>query len=233
MERFYVAAFWPSRRASLQDCAERLVRYLELCSSILGKRVRWEEIDNIGMPIHPDASMIKSLLKTGVCRNQVDGSIIRSAGFDFSLVWRQSKHKIWWLNGSIGSSSENLDNCVVLLAPSAPEDTANEKTAAKLKSLLRAAVEAWNPEFGFVRSDELNDFYPPDCKGPTLSWMMYLRNPPDASSQYKCEPVGKSGKLLTIQEGVFHSDNPEHRRLLRTASKRLEIPYKGDFSWKG
>lgn len=230
MERYYVGAYWTSRKATARSCAHILVDFLGRCSQAIGGQTRWEDTDKPGSFPPLSVDVFTSILESGVARNDADGDVIRRLGFDFSLVARESKDRTWWLSGSVGSYSSNVGNSIVLLSPLAPDATATENDRLRLKSLLRLCAEAWNPDYGYVRSDELNDAYSPCTNGPTVSWMLYLSISLDTPIQYECESVGDSGKLITIHDGVFCSEKPQHRKLLRMASKRLGIPYKADFS---
>ncbi len=187
MERHFAAAYWSSRKESLEECTERasnFVRSLAAVSETLQgwrRKARSRKAALAQRVISTDNNdEIRMLLEKGRNRRDMDRSVIEELGYSFAL----------W-NGLSGPNAADLSvgcgiydvrgvsNAIVLNLPPSFDLSSGKSVLA----LTRSFVEAWEPERFILTTSNRNgeEVDKARAKGmnshPFLDVALYLQQP--------------------------------------------------------
>ncbi|AVH44753.1 Imm52 family immunity protein [Agrobacterium salinitolerans] len=187
MESYFAAAYWSSRKETLEECTRRATCFLANLAGVSDTLRGWREKSKsrkkaltqkmISIECSDD---VRVMLEKGRNRRDMDRSIIEELGFGFGL----------W-NGEAGSDEAGLSvrcgiynasgvsNAVVLNLPRS-FDPASGKTVL---ALARSFIDAWEPESFVLTTNRRNreELIKAEAKGenwqPFLDVALYLQQP--------------------------------------------------------
>jgi hypothetical protein len=212
-ETYYVASYWRGRSEPLEAYARRaesLFHQLRALDPIL---TRWFEQaysreKALQSEFTPELETFLGFFNKRKYKSKVGD--ISFASWNGESV---DSSVVKFFCGSI-SSDIIVDRCLLDLPC---KGTAAERLLREpvLTQLLRAMVEAWEPAWGVVTSDELRDMMSePGTVGTFVGWIMYFskaRGPiPPLPAPVRVEPVEDKGTLIILTPERCTASNPEH-----------------------
>lgn len=209
-EPFYLGAYWGPRREPAEACARRLadcIARLGACSEQL--RSWYEKADRKADAkrrlIEPDPEAVGELMLAGVNRRDADLSVIEELGFSAGL-WNGDFETSVGLSVDCGkwASAQGLMNAFSLdLPPPPPRPGAQLYELDTALAIMRAVVEAWEPDWATLTSHRLADALDAGPRRPIVGWITFLaerRNVPDHLSVAARDLVPGRGTLLVAAE---------------------------------
>lgn len=204
--RFYAGAYWPARAEDVEACADRLERFMHRLATVDPLLARWYHTGyseaSVRRPFDACRPDLVAALLAGRNRRDSDRSVIEELGFSVGL-WNGAPDASIGLRVSCGKSEPRLPNTVILELPKPLSVSATLSEDSTALSLVEAMVEAWEPDWATVTSDDLRDAQGPRRGGVVVGWMTYLsadRGPfGELNDGYRIEPVGEG--LAVIVEG--------------------------------
>lgn len=180
-EPFYLGAYWGPRRESAEACAEHLadcIARLGACSELFE---RWYEktdrkaaAKRSSVPLDPGA--LRELILLGANRCDADGSPIEELGFSVGL-WNGDREAPIGLSVNCGgwTSTPGVLNAFVLdLPPLLPGPAAQLYGLDAARAIMRATVEAWEPDWATLTSYELAAALDPAPREPSVGWITFF-----------------------------------------------------------
>lgn len=225
-EPFYLGAYWGPRRESAAARARRLAdcfARLGACSELLGS---WrEKVDRKEQASHTavssESEALRELMLAGVNRRDADGSPIDELGFSVGL-WNGDREAAIGLSISCGgwASTPGVMNAFVLdLPPRLPGPTAQLYELDTALAIMRAVVEAWEPDWATLTSYELAAALDPAPREPSVGWVTFLSDrralPGDVPVPF-CERLSSKGVLLVAADRVGDVDVSGLREIAAT-----------------
>ncbi len=178
-DRFVVRAYWGPRKETVDDCSNRLERFLTRISAQSDLFVSWyEKVRNRGKATSRSVSTSRDglleLLRSGQNCEDTTGEVIEDLGFRVSL----------W-NGGRGSEVSSLSircgvycsvagvglNCVLF---DLPEQLGSLASGNAMVELFCDVVESWEPQRAAVCSELALDKRSFDANHPFVDWMVYV-----------------------------------------------------------
>jgi hypothetical protein len=200
-EPFYLGAYWGPRRESVEDCAERLARCLGDLAACNDSLAQWSKKPSGAVEV--TTSSLRELLLAGVNRRDADGTPIAELGFSAGL-WNGDRKVPVGLSVTCGAwtSTPGVMNAVVLDLPTPGEAPALYELDTA-RCLMRAVVEAWEPDWATLTTYELADALDAGPREPAVGWLTFLAGgrPVAADVPARREELG-SGALLVAAERV-------------------------------
>jgi hypothetical protein len=147
----FIGAYWPQRKESQAEVADRLVRFLRTIGNIDPIYSQWflkaGRKSAANKPVVAEPAEVAAMLK--VNRRDVDGDAIAELGFSFGC-WN-GVHASF--SATVGAFSPHVQNSVVLSVG----DSWDRGELKAYRRLLEAVVGAFNPQHAVVTSTELLD----------------------------------------------------------------------------
>ncbi|MBZ4336413.1 immunity 52 family protein [Corallococcus sp. AS-1-12] len=127
-----------------------------------------------------------------------------------------------------GSYATRVSNACAFTLPSRGPHAEQILTAPVQAGLLRAAVVAWEPNWGVATSHALSSLM--DSRtgrgAPRIGWVMYLAHHlgamPPLPTPVRIEPVEDKGTLIVLTPERFTVSNPEHVALAERVGELLD-----------
>lgn len=220
-EVYHVGAYWESRREDVEECARRADLFFHLlaqCESSLGQWYRAGRVAR-GSPGHlvrtNDREELKESLLRGRNRTDLDKSVIEDLGFSMH-VWNQRPDaRATILTIRCGAYTDRGSNLCLLKPPREGEAAERMLSAPMLARILECMVTAWDPDWGVVTSNKVQDLIPSaDEENAEVGWMNYFSRRrgtvPPLPAPVRIEPVGTLGMLVILTPERFTASNPEH-----------------------
>lgn len=194
MESTYVGAYWGNRPESAKEGAERLAHCRAALARVDEALASWYKKGasrtTANTPVASDSRSLAELLERGRNRTDVGREVIQELGFSFDL-WNRSRPEVG-LNGLVGaypSVGRIVNTFVLSFYASAQPEAARIYTDASAKAVMKAVVEAWEPDWATWSTSRLRDAQPVEPREPVVGWYTYLRgdvaprSPPEWSSR--------------------------------------------------
>ena len=144
----FVGAYWPQRKESREQVAARIARFLSEVGSTTEWLSKWyvkaRSAASARTPLATDTTSVANELKAN--RRDIGGDVMSELGFNIG-VWNGDSAS---LAATIGAYSSSIQNSVVLSI----EDEQPPLRREDWRDLLRAAINAFNPEHAVVTSNE-------------------------------------------------------------------------------
>ncbi|KFA89282.1 immunity 52 family protein [Archangium violaceum] len=224
-ETYYAGTYWPTRRESAEQCAQRAETFFRLLSDCDSIFMNWFEQANsikkaLQLQFEPSYETFLRFFKS---KKYNEGAF----GFGFG-AW--TGHKEDGHGGmvtlSCGSAVTPPPNNCLLHLPSEESGAGRVLTTHVLIQVLRAMVLAWEPADGGVFSKAYQDLRDEPASKPYTGWLMYLsRNRgevPPLPEPVRVESVEDKGTLIILTPERFTVNNPEHVALADTVRTLLE-----------
>jgi len=152
-ENPFIGAYWPARKESRRECAERITRFL-LSIQDHAAFARWipktRSRKSVSVPLEITVDAIEQRLKTN--NRDTDGTAIQELGFNLS-IWNGSDEASASFSVTCGAFSNFVKNSAVLYLPPQPSPI-DAASRTVLRSFLEKSVAAWDPEDAVATSNE-------------------------------------------------------------------------------
>ena len=177
MGTYFAAAYWGSRKETVEACAHRATVFFEAISQIAEYLKEWRQqgrsrsIKTIPIENSTQNALIELFLK-GQNRKDINNKVINDLGYRISL-WNGGDTETassLMLKCGLFSNVAGLSNAVVLELP-ARFDT---NSVNQVRQLANSLISAWDPDWAIIASHSAQarhtDF------GPFLDKALYLRS---------------------------------------------------------
>lgn len=214
---YFLAAHWPARCESMEQCALRLRGYLTALAACGPPFDTWFEKGwtrkaALAKPIHAgDFQRLAKLVDRGWMRQEIPPrKIIEDGGCSISAWNGRENREAIAVRVSCGRDTKYLVNSVLL---DLPREMGEWTDAGRLSQVLAATAATWQPRWGAVMSERARDFHTFDAATPFLDWMLYLCDdwlpsvpplPPTATATR----VADCGTLFVSQSAPTHLTDP-------------------------
>jgi hypothetical protein len=220
---FCLAAYWPGRSESVEDCAGRLAFLLEELATVDPFVANWYEAGARKKGTKQiDAANPERLLKLLTAHS----GKAESTAFHVELSNGSKNGDAIDLRIACGSRSERVGNSVELVFPAGLAPLASVE---KMSAVLAAVVRAWEPEWAGVQSREALQLRPVEAGQPFVDWMLYLcreRCPNGATLHHPARLHalgGRLGVIVITQDEPPDPRNPEHLANIERARMALGL----------
>lgn len=224
METSYAGSYWLGPPESAEACARRAERFFQLLGRCDPSWARWWEPASSSEtarthPFHTDALSFLRLFEVQGMRGE--------EAFSFHLEAGDTPQEASVVEGTCGSPFRPLASRCVLRLDAEGLTGERAVTAPRMAAVLRAMVQAWDPEWAVATSEAppagMTERAEP---GTFVGWVMYfsrLRGTvPLLPAPVHIEPVGDQGTLVTLTRERFTASNPEHAALAAHVHKLLD-----------
>ena len=231
-ETYYVGAYWGPREDSLDQCADRALRWFSRLREIDAAFATWFELGSsrrqaLSRPVEPDRQTITELLNRG--RNRKDGgnrAVIPELGFRIDLWNGGDDEESVKLSAACGAYTLTAPNNCILRLPRSGSVADRFLRVSALWELVSATIACWEPDHAVVTSRRISDLLDLPVEGVEVGWLTYVspKHPfvADPPSQAKVEPLG-SGQLVVTTEERFTAERPEHLEIARGIARCLGV----------
>ncbi|MCI0738941.1 MAG: immunity 52 family protein [Gemmataceae bacterium] len=228
MADLYLGAYWGARRESIQQCAERLCRFLSTLSKQDQLFSRWyrpikhkNEVKS-ELKFKKNEELVKLFCDLRKEKDDIDCVLGHSA-----QMWNGEEHSHFAglsITCGLYSSHPGLSNvCLVYL----PADLPGLRKPEKLVPVLSGAATHWEPEWGGIVSTTSRNVRNLPISGPFADWIFY------ASKDYlpmetipndlRVYPVGGLGKIVVMKQEPVDASQPEDLARIESAEMALGI----------
>lgn len=209
VESFYAGAYWGPRTEPVEQCADRLGRFLSLVAEAHPALRQWygkgTSRKAARKPIETTHTELVHLLERGRNRRDVGGQPIDELGFSVSM-WNGGTPTVA-LGATVGAAPQSagiLNHC--LLDFPAPVDEGRELYAPEVAArVFQAIVTCWEPNWASLTSSSLRTIQHAPAGSPVIGWLTYLTaDVPAAGSApagLSVRPLG-GGTLISLGERV-------------------------------
>jgi hypothetical protein len=221
--RYLLGAYWPARRESIDECADRLLTFFTELTECDPAFAAWysrgrsrTEASRRRIDV-TDINTLLKLLHQGRSRGDVGGDVIEHLGFGIGLWNGAGNGKEAALDITCGlywkSAVPNisLSNCVLI---NLPRELGDLRHAHQMSRVLAIVARTWQPAWAGVMSTESMNDRDFDAERPFVDWMVFVRRRiVDVSSPSSVLPVEGLGSIVIVQPTPPCGNN--HEELLR------------------
>lgn len=208
MSDLFIGAYWPARKESQEQCAERLGTFLRECANCDPVLATWFETGRsrrqaMERPVDiGNRDYLMDLLERGRNRRDVGQTVIEELGFRVVLWNGESGMKAVGLSIKCGlywtsaTTNAGMGNSVTLDLPEALDEL---RQADRMSRMLAAIVRAWEPDWaGVMSTDAMNarDF---NTKVPFVDWMVYVSRTIGSVPLPSSITLLEKGTLIVVQ----------------------------------
>jgi hypothetical protein len=226
----YIGVYWGPRRESIDQCADRFLDCLDRLSRFSDVYASWYEQgksrrDALERPIKPDdKTHVLRLLERGRHRRDTDNSIIEQLGFT-KVIWNGgTDERAVTLTLGCGGYSRKVPNTCLLDLPNELRELDSKE---RLSEILRALVEAWEPDWGGVISHKSLDARGVKVGSMYIDWIFYINRtnvdkfmlPRSASA----ELVDGLGTIIATQDRPIDPTNPQDLKNIEMVEAALGL----------
>lgn len=241
MDTFYLGCYWKDRKEDTAACTERIVQCLNglaTCQQGFAEVFLVPRTYKSAYRIPVDFETLKPLLEKGRNREDVPPrKIIEKLGYSISFVSGddyRNRDTQWGMRTMCGAypKTPGLSNYCVLSLPKKGEALETLLQPEKLRCLLRAMIDAWEPDWAIVQGSKLRDYVRQSAGIPAqspqnafLGWMAYFASRvgkvPDGLPVYSKLDL-EQGTLLTLTPEPIDLDRPDHVNTVQTVLSGLQ-----------
>ena len=198
-----IGAYWGARQESAEACAGRLAMTLQMLGDVDASLGTWfhqapsRKAANRLVDRSPRG--LSDFLQTGQRQAGSDRSVDGAAGYRVGL-WNGNDGASTSILVGCGIHSKVIVNAVVLSLPALKRESATLYLPSRLRAILIALIDAWEPDWANCVSDELQTIQSPAPRSPVLGWLTYLgagRPAPESVVGGVVEPLGL-GHLIQL-----------------------------------
>jgi hypothetical protein len=228
VNRYFLGAYWSARRESIDECADRLLRFFAALTPCDPSLAQWFKLGRSRRQAlqHSvdvaDRKSLRELLERGRHWTDFDKRLIDDLGFSLALWNGADTSTSAQLTSLCGSYCDTAVNNVVLLLPHVLGRLSN---AGRMRAVLAAAATAWEPDWAGIMSDDATATRRRDKRAPFVDWMLYVNHKwlpkvpqlaPPASSERLA-----GGTLIVVQPEVPDPSNEVHLENIRRVETAL------------
>lgn len=223
----YVGAYWGPRREDAESCAGRLERCLDGLASTSELLANWYQRGMSSAarePVGRERAALVTLLRSGRHRTDTTNQVMEDLGFTIG-VWNGNKEAPAAWDAACGSYTDIAIMNYFLL--DLPEHDQSEQAVSVYDSqasraLLRAIVDAWDPDWAVFTSRSLRDVLDQPPRSPHVGWLTYLSSartvPPKATNMASVDTLDK-GTLLMLGDSAVELREQSAVELLDVLTK--------------
>jgi len=229
---FFMGAYWPARKESIDQCADRVLEFLESLANCDRVFAKWYELGwtrkqavERMTPVLSREYILKTLEK-GQNRTDVGNEVIEEMGFDIGLWNGSEKTKSVGLHITCGlywispNEKSTLGNAVVL---DLPDDLGELQQADHAVKVLAAAVESWEPAWAGIMSLDAMNKRGFNGASPFVDWMVFVTQKiGQVAAPSVVYEVPNHGSIIVVQPCPPSPDDPGALERIRKVEKALE-----------
>ena len=232
VNRWFFGFYWGVREESIEECADRLLRFFQRLttrSPLLSSwhETGWSREEALRLKVDTsDRTALLALLDEGRNRTDFGNEVIEDLGFHVRLWNGLDDERSVGLDIQCGMYCEGVGfNHVFLELPVQLGDLAYTESMVPLGVDV---IECWEPEYGFVASEEAMDqrgFYGAQTFAPFLDWILYLAgleaSPEEVPEGVRVHSVPRKGCILVLAERAQATGTPEHLHRVKQVKEFL------------
>lgn len=226
---YFLAVYWSARRESIEQCADRLQRFLSELSACDSVFPSWYDNDVRSKKSFQKRVEVESLgylvdlLNRGRFHDD-DKILIEDLGFLIGLSNGRDKEKQSTMSIQCGGYSELGGNSVVL---NLPKELGDLRKPEPIAAVLASAARAWEPDSGGVMSYAAMKAKDYKVPVPFVDWMFYVRHKlapqiPPLPPPARVQDVDGLGTIIVVQDEPPDHANPEHLRNIERVEAALK-----------
>ncbi|QRK10223.1 immunity 52 family protein [Archangium violaceum] len=224
-EPYYAAAYWGCRPESAQQCARRAENFFRLLATCHADYARWYE--KASSTQRALQLQFEPTFDTFVRFFSKKKHQLWDDGFSFGAWTGHVENQGGMLTLTCGSLAEAAPNNVLLYFPSEPPGWDRLVTLPVLTSVMRAMVQAWEPDWAVAAPRDLREHLSPTrLPGTFVGWLTYYSRQwgevPTLPEPVRVESVEDKGALVVLTPERISTTNPEHVALSLRAQQSLE-----------
>lgn len=171
-EHIFIGAYWTIRKETRQECAERIVKFLNSISNqpyLSNWYFKARSRKAANKPVKITIENIAKHLKTS--NRDDNGAEIVELGFSLG-VWNGNDENPVSFNVECGAFSKFIGNAAVITLP-LQEPPLDEDSIKTFKNLLEKFIDAWEPESAVVTSNEFLNRAGGGLPADIGGWLIY------------------------------------------------------------
>ncbi len=229
--RHFLGAYWPSRRESIVECADRLAKFLSALADCDPDLATWYEqggsrkgASALKASIE-DNDYLLNLLNRGRSKRDVGRDVIEELGFRVGLWNGVNGDREATLSITCGiywdgpNPNAGLSNSVVLQLPKSLGALSEAKNMARV---LTVVAEAWEPTWAGVLSRAAMRARHFNPALPFVDWMAYVPSEIDqVPSPSTVLRLAGLGSIVVVQTTPPSTDNPDELTRIRRIDEIL------------
>ena len=221
-DSFFLRFSWGPRKEALEQCADRLRRFLVDIGAVDPTFTAWRNGRRAGENIHfpPNMEQLQRLLAEGVNRKDIGNEIMPDLGFSVSLLAAEDDTAMT-LGMHCGVYSHWNRNVCSIVFPTDGKVADRILQTSVLTAIAKAVVRNWEPEYGVITSHHCSKLTSPKSFETEAGWVTYLSpNSPKLPAIPKPAMVESvdHGELVISTNDRFSSGNPEHVKTVQRLS---------------
>ncbi len=211
-DHYYLGAYWGAREEDSARCAARAAMFLGSLREVDDVFASWyPKARSRSSPMRPISIQAEELIKlfaAGVNRRDSDAAPIRELGFSMSMWTGGRDDQAAGFRVTCGAYNPYVSNACVLELP------ANRRPlVSDMIRMVEAAVEAWDPDFVNVNTDEHRRISGAVEGESAIGWVTYISArhgdvPPLPSPSRTMN--AKGGTIIIVTDDTFSSANERH-----------------------
>jgi hypothetical protein len=236
--QFFLGAYWPARKESIEQCAGRLRCFFDELVTCDPALANWFEKGRSRKQASERKAAVDNrdylleLLDKGRHKRNMPGTTIEELGFHIAL-WngaRAGKEAdlsitcgLYWLSPSPNAS---MWNCVTL---NFPQDLGDLKRADHMARVIDVVARAWEPDWAGVMSKASMDARGFKAGEPFVDWMVYVSkslrlNGMKIDAPASILPVDNLGLIVVTQCDAPDPTGPSDLQNVRRVEAALANP---------
>ena len=226
---YFMGAYWEARQESIDQCADRLLRFFSELTTFDPAVATWYEQARsrkqalARQVAFGNRDYLLDLLNRGRHRRDSDKSVMEDLGFTISFWNGGNKGEEGTMNIHCGSYCEEVGNSVVL---NLPDELGDLRRPERMAAVLASVVKAWKPDSGGVMSDAAMKAKDYKVTVPFVDWMFYASNKlapniPPLPQPGRVQIVDGFGSIIVVQDEPPDHANPEHLRNIERVEAAL------------
>jgi hypothetical protein len=213
-EAYRAGIYWPARWESAEQCAHRAETFFRLLSRCDPVFERWyEQADSLEEALQLEfAPQYETFLRFF----QNEENQLGRDGFSLG-AWtgQEGDGRGCAVRLTCGDASGAYPNVCFLYLPYQEPEAERVLCVSMLRGILRAMVQAWEPDWGVITSDDYRERMSPEGDvGAFVGWLTYFSRQrgevPALPEPARVETVEDKGTLVILTPERLSASNPEH-----------------------
>ena len=223
---YFLGAYWPARRESVDECADRLAAFLDDLRACGEPFAKWyPHANSRAESLRKGAEgwngdRLRDLLNNGRNRYDTTKEVIEDLGFRVGFWNGEGKERSISISVTCGLyAPANLSNCVYFRLP---DDVAGIGGKVVIARVLRSVVTRWNPAWAGVMSEDAKDQRNFPAKEPFVDWMVYVPTLVEGVEPPSCVmTLPGFGSIVIVQPDPPRTDDPEALRRVQRVEQLI------------
>ncbi|WP_428263663.1 Imm52 family immunity protein [Haliangium sp.] len=219
--KFKAVAYWGSRKESIEQCTERLTRFMTQIGRLSPHLRDWHEDSRL---IEKTPERLRRLLEEGRNRDETpQRRILANLGFRIFFLWAgdHPDGDIAIMTVHCGAYGEycSVNNAILR---SLPESWLDVDLAVEL---MRVMVTCWSPAHAAVCSPDALAAVGGQAEIPVVDWVFYhrLQRTGELSPPSRVAFELDGGECIVVQDSPIRPESPEDRARVLALSRQLGL----------